>query len=196
MKKKFVEVETAIKMKLWGPLEHLSHKQNRANRVMVFVKFCRVKLDEQDLFIQLQQMQCIQLVNLQDYSERYCNVLPVFELNSAKSDIILVKSYLLLILVIEGDLEPTVIMRATQFVSVELDDFPLADIMNILGSATGFDVFLIAYKINETKRYFPYEWIDCTEKLNNKKLPSYTSSLAFCSTVSPWKGLQWLLERR
>ena len=35
--------------------------------------------------------------------------------------------------------------------------------------------FLKAYKTRETKGFFPYEWFDCSEKLNNKELPPYDS---------------------
>ena len=57
-------------------------------------------------------MQNNQLIDLQEQFERYCNVLPVFGLNSAKYDVTLIKSHLLPILVNERDIEPTVIKKA------------------------------------------------------------------------------------
>ena len=56
-----------------------------------------------------------QLIDLQESLERYCNVLPVFGLNSAKYDLNSIKSYLLPILVNERDVEPTVIKKANQY---------------------------------------------------------------------------------
>ena len=47
--------------------------------------------------------------------------------------------------------------------------------MNFLGVATSLDSFLKAYKTKKTKGFFPYEWFDCPEKLNNKELPPYDS---------------------
>ena len=43
--------------------------------------------------------------------------------------------------------------------------------MNFLGGATTLDRFLKAYKTKETEGCFPYEWLDCPEKMNNEELP-------------------------
>ena len=43
--------------------------------------------------------------------------------------------------------------------------------MKFLGGATRLDSFLKAYRTKETKGFFPYEWFDCSEKMNNKELP-------------------------
>ena len=102
---------------------------------------------------------------------RSCNVLPVFGFNSAKYDIILIKSYLLPIPVKEQDIEATVIKKANQFVSFKFGDIQLLDIMNFLGGTTSPDCFLKAYKTKETKGFFAYERFDCPEKMNNKVLP-------------------------
>ena len=120
-------------------------------------------------------MQKNQQIDLQEHFERYCNTLPVFGFNSAKYDINLIKSYLLPILVNERQIEPTVIKKANQFVSFKFGDVQLLDIMNFLGGATSLDSFLKAYKTEETKGFFPYEWFDNPEKLNNKELPPYDS---------------------
>ena len=47
--------------------------------------------------------------------------------------------------------------------------------MIFLDGATSLDSFLKAYKTKETKGFFPYGWLDCSEKLNNKGLPPYDS---------------------
>ena len=97
MKLNFIEVETAIKMKLCAVVEQLNQ---RRNRVTNFVDDCIVE-EEKDSSTQFLQTQKNQLVDLQEHFERYCNVLPVFGFNSAKYDINLIKSYLLPILVNE-----------------------------------------------------------------------------------------------
>ena len=106
-----------------------------------------------------------QLIDLQESLERYCNVLPVFGFNSAKYDINLIKSYLLLNLINERDIEPTVIKKANQFISFEFRDIQLLDTMIFLGGATSLDSFLKAYKTSETKGFFPYEWFDHSDKM-------------------------------
>ena len=112
---------------------------------------------------------------MQEHLERYCNTLPLFGFNSAKYDINLIKSYLLPIPVNDRQIEPTVIKKANQFVSVTFGDVQLLDIMNFLGGATSLDSFLKAYKTEETKGFFPSEWFDDPEKLNNKELLPYDS---------------------
>ena len=112
-------------------------------------------------------MQKNQLIELHKHVERYCNVLPVFGFNSAEYDINLIKSYLLPILINQRNMEPTVIKKANQFVSFEFGDVHLLDIKNFLGGATSLKSFLEAYKTSETKGFFPYEWFDCPQKMNN-----------------------------
>ena len=130
-------------------------------------------------------MQKNELIDLQEHFERYCKVLPVFGINSAKIDINLMKSYLLPILVNERDIEPTVIKKANQFVSFKFGDIQLLDIMNFLGGATSLDSFLTAYKTKETKGFFPYEWFNFPEKMNNKELPPYDSFFSFLCNNNP-----------
>ena len=157
MKLNFIEVETAIKLKLCAILEQLNQRRNQAERVSNFVDDCIIEEEEKDLSTQFLQMQNNPLIDLQEHFERYRNVLPVFGSNSAKYDINLIKSYLLPILVNERDIEPTVIKKANQFVSFKFGDIQLLDIMNFLGGATSLDSFLKAYKTKETKGFFPYE---------------------------------------
>ena len=126
------------------------------------------------------------LVDLQETPERYFNVLPVFGFNSAKYDHNLIKSYLLPILVNERDIEPTIIMKANQFISFKFGDIQLLDIMNFVGGATRLYSFLKAYKTSETKRFFHYEWFDHPDKLQNTKLPPYDafdSKLRSCNPL-------------
>ena len=134
-------------------------------------------------------MQKNQLIDLQEHFERYCNVLQVFGFNSAKYDIILSKSYFLTILVNEQGIEPTVIKKFNQFVSFKFGDIQLLDIMNFLGGATRLDSFPKAYKNKETKDFFPYEWFDCPEKMNNKELPPYDSFFSILRNNNPLRKI-------
>ena len=185
MKLNLIEVETAIKIKLCAILEQLNQRRNQAERVSKFVDGCIVEWEEKDLSTQFLQMQKNQLIDLQEYFERYCNVLPDFGFNSAKYHNNLIKSYLLPILVNDRDIEPTVIKKANQFVSFKFGDIQLLDIMNFLGGATSLDSFLKAYKTKETKGFFPYEWFDCPEKMNNKELPPYDSFFSVLRNSNP-----------
>ena len=116
MKVNFFEVETAIKIKLCAILEQLNQRRNRVERVSNFLADIIVE-EEKDLSTYVLEMQKNQIIDLQEQFERYCKVLPVIGFNSAKYDIILIKSYLLQILVNERGIESTVTKKANQFVS-------------------------------------------------------------------------------
>ena len=113
MKLNFLEVETAIKSKLIRTLESLNERRCRNQRVFEFEDQClEDDSEEKDASTQFLQMQKNQLIELQEHLERYCNVLPVFGVDSAKYDLNLIKSYLLPILINERKMEPTVIKEA------------------------------------------------------------------------------------
>ena len=122
---------------------------------------------------QFLQIKKNQLLELQQRFERYVNTLPVFVFNSGKYDLNLIKSYLLPYFIHEGDIQPTVIKKANHFVSFKFGDVQFLDILNFLGAATSLDSFLKAYKTNETKRIFSYEWFDSPNKLDETFHPPY-----------------------
>ena len=135
---------------------------------------------------QFLQIQKKQLIDLQEHLECYCNVLLIFGFNSAKCDLNLIKSCLLPILVNERNIEPTVIERANHFISFKFGNTQLLDILNFLGGATSLDSFLKAYKTSETKGFFPYEWFDHPDKLQNPELPpcdAFYSKLRSCNPL-------------
>ena len=118
--------------------------------------------------------------------ERYCNVLLIFGFNRAKYDLNLIKSYLLPILVNERNIELTVLKKSEQFFSFKFDEIQLLDIMNFLGGATSPDSILKAYKSSETKGFFPYEWFDHPDKMQNPELTPYDvfySKLRSCNPL-------------
>ena len=78
----------------------------------------------------------------------------MFGFDSAKNDFNLIKSYLLTIHVDERDIEPTVIKKATRFISLELGDIQILDKMDFIGASTSFDSLLKAYRTSETKVFF------------------------------------------
>ena len=158
-------------------MEQLNQRHRQRERVIDYDndEYFNDTAEEKELSTQFLYMQKNQLIDLQEHFQRYCNTLPVFGFNSAKFDINLIKSQLLAVLVNERQIEPKVIKKANQFVSVKLGDVQLLDIVNFLDGATSLDSFLKAYKTEETKSFFPYEWFDNPEKLNNKEIPPYDS---------------------
>ena len=150
MKKFFLDIETKITITLvasWRNLPNVIIEGSKQIWMIVIAKLvpqlnsCRYKKN--------------QLIGLQESLELFCNVLPVFGFNSAKYDLNLIKSYLLPILINEEDIEPTVIKKANQFISIKFGDFQLLDLMNFLGGATSLNSFVKAYKTSETKGFSP-----------------------------------------
>ena len=130
-------------------------------------------------------MQKKQLIDLQEHLEQYCNVLPIFAFNSAKYDLNLIKSYLLPILVNEGNIERTVIKKTNQFISSKFGDIQLLVITIFLRGAISLDSFLKAYKTSETEGFIPYEWFDHPDKTQKTELPTYDSSYSKLRSCNP-----------
>ena len=126
-----------------------------------------------------------QLLDFQESLERLCNVLPLFGFNSAKCDLNLIKSYLLPIPVNERDIESTVIKNANQFILFKFGDIQLLEILIFLGGATSLDSFLKAYKTSETKGFFPYEWLDHPDKIQNTELLPYDTFYSKLRSCNP-----------
>ena len=84
MKLKFLEGETAIKIRLTRTLESLNERRCRNQRVFEFEDQCfEDDNEEKNEFTQFLQMSKNQLIEFQDL-KRYCNVIPVFAFDSAK----------------------------------------------------------------------------------------------------------------
>ena len=181
MKNLFFDIETTIKIKLGSILEKLTQRHDR--REQANLDDCDDDICTSTHFLQILKKQ---LIDLQEHLERYGNVLPVFGFNSAKYDLNVKNSYLLPILVNEHNTEPTVIKKANQFISFKLSDNQLLGILNYFGGATSLDSFLKTYKTSETKRFFPYEWFDHPDKLQNPERPPYDafySKLRSCNAL-------------
>ena len=170
MLQKFSSIENAIKNRVSSIFEKLNGRKDESTPMF---EFQYIEEEEIDMSTQFLQIQKNQLLELQQHFERYVSILPVFGFNSGKYDLNLIKSYLLPYLIHERDNYPTVIKKANHFVSFKFGDVQFLDILNFLGGATSLDSFLKAYKTNETKGFFPYEWFDSPNKWDVTFLPPY-----------------------
>ena len=85
-----------------------------------------------------------QLIDLMQNLERYTNTLPVFRFNSVRYGINFSKSYLITYLIIEKEIEPSVIKKLNDFFSFKFGDVQLLYNMKFLDGATTLDTFLKA----------------------------------------------------
>ena len=88
-------------------------------------------------------------------------------------DINLIMSYLLPILLNEGDIETTVVKTGNQFVLFRFGKVQFLDVLNSLRSTTNLDSVLKLYRIAKIENLFPIERFNYPDKLNNKELPPY-----------------------
>ena len=110
----------------------------------------------------------------------YCRQVPVLGFNSARYDLNLAKSHLIPWL--RADVDPeeeqdsvdiNVIKKGSAYTQIGARRFKFLDISNYLAGGVSYSAFLKAYKIEEAKSYFPYEWFDDVSKLDYPCLPSY-----------------------
>ena len=110
----------------------------------------------------------------------YCRQVPVLGFNSARYDLNLAKSHLIPWL--RADVDPqegqdrvdiNVIKKGSAYTQIGARRFKFLDISNYLAGGVSYSAFLKAYKIQEAKSYFPYEWFDDVSRLDYPCLPPY-----------------------
>ena len=139
----------------------------------------RHKTDEQDDGNQDLTTKMIRKIeNLSEKFDRYCRQVPVLGYNSARYDLNLVKERLACHLDMEKD--AFVIKRNNSYICMSQPQLRFLDITSYLSPGFSYSQFLQAYNGKETKSFYPYEWMDCVEKLDCTELPPYE---AFYSTL-------------
>ena len=58
---------------------------------------------------------------------------------------------------------------------LKTDSLKYLDISNYVAPGFSYDQFLRAYECEQTKGFFPYEWIDKLDKLNETSLPPHAA---------------------
>ena len=58
---------------------------------------------------------------------------------------------------------------------IKTDSLKFLDISNYLAPGFSYDQFLKAYECEQTKGFFPYQWLDCLDKLEETSLPPHAA---------------------
>ena len=133
--------------------------------------------EEEDETLEIRRLRCElkMLSKLRQDFENYYSTITVFGFDSSRYDLNLIKEYLLHHLLIEKNVVPKVIRTGNKYIGMNFLGLKYLDILNFLGGATTLDNFLKAYGASEEKGFFPYEWFDSVEKLNDTPLPPIES---------------------
>ena len=65
------------------------------------------------------------------------------------------------------------IKKANSYMSLKTQHLQFLDIRSYLAPNYSYDAFIKAYNCSLEKGFFPYEWFNSYDKLNNTELPSH-----------------------
>ncbi len=122
--------------------------------------------------------------------EEYMSQVPCLSFNGSKYDLRVCRGPLIATLV-ELDEVKYVIKKGNSYACIATESLKFLDILSFLAAGTSYDKFLKAYGTTQNKSFFPYEWFDNLDKLNNTDFPAYSdfySSLRQKNTLEPQKS--------
>ena len=121
------------------------------------------------------------LGRLLDKIDRHNSSVPVVGYNSGRYDINLIKGYLMRsICALEKEQFSFVVKRFNNMMCIQTSSFHFLDICNFIASGFDYARYLNAYGCSADNGFFPYELMDCLEKLLFPSLPpieAFNSSL-------------------
>ena len=112
------------------------------------------------------------LTKLAEKLNAYLQELPVLGFNSGKYDLNAVKEFVFPYLIESQPIKFTV-KRNSNHMCLKTNSLKFLDISNYVTPGFSYDQFLRAYECEQTKGFFPYEWIHSLDKLEETSLPSH-----------------------
>ena len=122
----------------------------------------------------------------------------VLGFNFGSYDLNLIKKQLIRVLLPKLDF---VIKRNNHFMCIKTEKLRFLDIKNFIAPGFSYDKFIKAYDVNQTKFFFPYEYVDNLEKLNHT-LPNHEAfysnlketnitEIEYQAVVRKWREENW-----
>jgi hypothetical protein len=115
------------------------------------------------------QRQCFG--GLEKELQDYITTVPVVGFNSQRYDLNVIKGALMKRLEMEEDPVGFVVKKTDALTCVKTTCLKFVDICNFIAPGFSYSDYLRAYGVEETKGFFPYEWLDTLDKLDYKELP-------------------------
>ena len=106
--------------------------------------------------------------------DEHLRQLVVIGFHSGQYDLNVLKRFLIPYLVKNGGVQFT-IKRNQSYLSLKSSKLTFLDVSNFLAAGSSYAGFLRAYGCTENKGFFPYEWMDSLEKLEEPKLPPHSA---------------------
>ena len=139
------------KIEFGSILETLGQRHTREKRNTSFTKGVLKKTAMIAALQLLSSKTKIQVTNMQDHLQRYCDVLLVIGCNSAKCDKLSITSDLIAILINEPDFGPVV--TANYCILFKMWDIQLLDIMSYPRETTSLDYFMRHTNLEKQKLF-------------------------------------------
>ena len=116
------------------------------------------------------------LCGLCERLDNYAECLPIIGFNSQRYDINVMKGALMKRLFGAGtdkrsEKRTFIVKRQDAMTCVQTEQFRFLDIVNFMSPGFNYSSYLKAFGVEEQKGFFPYEWVDSLEKLNQPTVP-------------------------
>ena len=114
-----------------------------------------------------------QLLTLKGKFEGYCQQLPVLGFNSSRYDLNLLKSFIVHHLQLDSDPLAHVIKKRNSYQCISTENLKFLDMSNFVSAGHSYASFLKSFRVETSKSFFPYEFLDSPEKLQYPSIPPY-----------------------
>lgn len=111
------------------------------------------------------------LDKLEEKLNAYIQELPVLGFNSGKYDLNIAKRFLLPYLIKHHPIK-FLVKKNNNHMLHKIEFLKFLDITSYLAPGFSYDQFLKAYGCEQTKGFFPYEWINRLDKLEETSVPA------------------------
>ena len=115
------------------------------------------------------------LESLSSIFQEYIYQIPILAFNSKRYDLPLFLSELISYFLIEDQKIPNVIKHNNQYKAILTKNFRFLDISNYLSPGISYAQYLKAFNVEESKFFFPYEYLTSIGKLSETTLPPHSA---------------------
>ncbi len=111
------------------------------------------------------------LLQIQKKFRKYVNQVVVVGFNSSKYDLLLCKSEFCMRMNLHKKQLKEIIKTGQSYPCIANENYRFLDVLNFLAPGFSYTQFLKAFEVTERKLFFPYDYIDSIERLDETKLP-------------------------